>query len=402
MNNLKIFANNVEQEAINQINTLLEQPAFQDCKVRIMPDVHAGKGCVIGFTANLGDKVIPNIVGVDIGCGMLVVELGREDINFNRVDEIIRQHVPSGRNVHTERFRRFEELQELRCYRELKDTKRLERSLGTLGGGNHFIEIDVDDDGTKYLVIHTGSRNLGKQVAEHYQKLAVELMSGKDKLFEAQNKLIAEYKQQGRKKEIEAAITELHRDFQSNKLNMPKELCYLTGQYRDDYLHDMRICQYFASMNRYEIASRIVGDLFGADIAYWGLNMFETIHNYIEFETNIVRKGAISAKKGEKLLIPINMRDGCIIGIGKGNDDWNCSAPHGAGRIMSRSKARQQIILEEYAKSMEGIFTTCVNNDTIDESPMAYKSMHEILENITDSVEVLKIIRPVYNFKASE
>ena len=227
-------------------------------------------------------------------------------------------------------------------------------------------------------------------------------MSGKDKLFEAQNKLIAEYKQQGRKKEIKAAITELHRNFQSNKLNTPKELCYLTGQHRDDYLHDMRICQYFASMNRYEIASRIVGDLFGADIAYWGLNMFETIHNYIEFETNIVRKGAISAKKGEKLLIPINMRDGCIIGIGKGNDDWNCSAPHGAGRIMSRSKAKQQIILEEYAKSMEGIFTTCVNNDTIDESPMAYKPMDEILENITDSVEVLKIIRPVYNFKASE
>lgn len=402
MQNLKIFTTNIEQEAMNQINTLLEQPAFQDCKVRIMPDVHAGKGCVIGFTANLGDKVIPNIVGVDIGCGMLVVELGREDINFNRVDEIIRQHVPSGRNVHTERFKRFEGLQDLRCYRELKDTKRLKRSLGTLGGGNHFIEIDVDDDGTKYLVIHTGSRNLGKQVAEYYQKLAVELMSGKDKLFEAQNKLIAEYKQQGRKKEIKAAITELHRNFQSNKLNTPKELCYLTGQHRDDYLHDMRICQYFASMNRYEIASRIVGDLFGADIAYWGLNMFETIHNYIEFETNIVRKGAISAKKGEKLLIPINMRDGCIIGIGKGNDDWNCSAPHGAGRIMSRSKAKQQIILEEYAKSMEGIFTTCVNNDTIDESPMAYKPMDEILENITDSVEVLKIIRPVYNFKASE
>lgn len=402
MQNLKIFTTNIEQEAMNQINTLLEQPAFQDCKVRIMPDVHAGKGCVIGFTANLGNKVIPNIVGVDIGCGMLVVELGREDINFNRVDEIIRQHVPSGRNVHTERFKRFEGLQDLRCYRELKDTKRLKRSLGTLGGGNHFIEIDVDDDGTKYLVIHTGSRNLGKQVAEYYQKLAVELMSGKDKLFEAQNKLIAEYKQQGRKKEIKAAITELHRNFQSNKLNTPKELCYLTGQHRDDYLHDMRICQYFASMNRYEIASRIVGDLFGADIAYWGLNMFETIHNYIEFETNIVRKGAISAKKGEKLLIPINMRDGCIIGIGKGNDDWNCSAPHGAGRIMSRSKAKQQIILEEYAKSMEGIFTTCVNNDTIDESPMAYKPMDEILENITDSVEVLKIIRPVYNFKASE
>lgn len=402
MQNLKIFTTNIEQEAMNQINTLLEQPAFQDCKVRIMPDVHAGKGCVIGFTANLGDKVIPNIVGVDIGCGMLVVELEREDINFNRVDEIIRQHVPSGRNVHTERFKRFEGLQDLRCYRELKDTKRLKRSLGTLGGGNHFIEIDVDDDGTKYLVIHTGSRNLGKQVAEYYQKLAVELMSGKDKLFEAQNKLIAEYKQQGRKKEIKAAITELHRNFQSNKLNTPKELCYLTGQHRDDYLHDMRICQYFASMNRYEIASRIVGDLFGADIAYWGLNMFETIHNYIEFETNIVRKGAISAKKGEKLLIPINMRDGCIIGIGKGNDDWNCSAPHGAGRIMSRSKAKQQIILEEYAKSMEGIFTTCVNNDTIDESPMAYKPMDEILENITDSVEVLKIIRPVYNFKASE
>lgn len=402
MNDLKIFANNIEQEAINQINTLLEQPAFQDCKVRIMPDVHTGKGCVIGFTANLGDKVIPNIVGVDIGCGILVVELGKEDINFNRLDEIIRKNIPSGRNVHTERFRKFDALQDLRCYRELKNTKRLERSLGTLGGGNHFIEIDVDDDGVRYLVIHTGSRNLGKQVAEYYQKLALELMSGKDKLYEAQKKLIEDYKVQGRRKEIQAAITELHRNFKPSELNIPKDLCYLTGQYRYDYLHDMKICQEFASMNRYEIANRIVGDLFGADMAYWDLPMFETIHNYIEFETNIVRKGAISAKKGEKLLIPINMRDGCIIGIGKGNKDWNYSAPHGAGRLMSRAKARKQIALEEYAKSMEGIFTTCINSATIDESPMAYKPMYEILANITDSVEVLKIIRPVYNFKASE
>lgn len=402
MSDLKIFTENIEPEALNQIYTLVKQPAFADCKVRIMPDVHAGAGCVIGFTADLGDKVIPNIVGVDIGCGMLTVELGNIEIDLAQIDSIIREYVPSGRNVHEGRNVRFEELQQLRCFRELKDTKRLERSIGTLGGGNHFIEIDTDSEGVKYLIIHSGSRNLGKQVAEYYQKLAVEIMSGKDELYAMQEKLIAEYKAQGRKAEIQKAIAELHRKFHPNPLGIPKELCYLTGKYREDYLHDMKICQHFAAINRYEIANAIVGNLFGADIAYWSLPMFETIHNYIEFGSNMVRKGAISAKAGEKLLIPINMRDGCIIGVGKGNEDWNCSAPHGAGRIMSRSKAKEVVSLEEFEDSMKGIFTTSVGQSTIDEAPMVYKPMDEIIQNIADTVEILKIVKPIYNFKASE
>lgn len=402
MSNLKIFTENIEHEALNQIYTLIKQPAFSECKVRIMPDVHAGAGCVIGFTADLGDKVIPNIVGVDIGCGMLTIELGKIEIDLAQIDNIIRETVPSGRNVHEGRVVRFDRLQELRCYRELKDTKRLERSIGTLGGGNHFIEIDTDSKGTKYLIIHSGSRNLGKQVADYYQNLAVEIMQGKDELYAMQEKLIAEYKAQGRKNEIQKAIKELHRKFNPNPLGIPKELCYLTGKYREDYLHDMEICQHFAAINRYEIANAIVGNLFGADIAYWGLPMFETIHNYIEFGTNMVRKGAISAKAGERLLIPINMRDGCIIGIGKGNEDWNCSAPHGAGRIMSRSKAKEVVSLAEFEESMKGIYTTSVGQSTIDESPMVYKPIEEIVANIQDTVEIEKIIKPIYNFKASE
>lgn len=402
MSNLKIFTENIEPEALNQVYTLIKQPAFADCKVRIMPDVHAGAGCVIGFTADLGEKVIPNIVGVDIGCGMLTVELGNIDLDLATVDQIIRAKVPSGRNVHEGRPFAFDRLKELRCYRELKDTKRLERSIGTLGGGNHFIEVDMDEDGTKYLIIHTGSRNLGKQVAEYYQNLAIEIMQGKDELYAKQEQLIAEYKAQGRRKEIQKAIKELHRKFNPNPLNIPKDLCYLTGKYREDYLHDMEICQHFASLNRYHIANTIVGDLFGADIAYWKLPMFETIHNYIEFGTNMVRKGAISAKAGEPLLIPINMRDGCILGKGKGNDDWNCSAPHGAGRIMSRSKAKELVSLKEFEDSMQGIFTTSVGQSTIDEAPMVYKPMAEIVENIADTVEIVKIIKPIYNFKASE
>lgn len=407
MKNVKIFTDNIEQEAIDQINTLMEQPAFSDCKVRIMPDVHAGAGCVIGFTADLGDKVIPNIVGVDIGCGMLTVELGETynryqtknvtEIDFEKLDKAIRENVPSGFNVHKGRHVRFDKLQQLHCYRELKDSKRLERSIGTLGGGNHFIEIDEASDGKKYLVIHTGSRNLGKQVAEYYQKLAVELMEGKDDLYAKQEQLIADYKAQGRKTEIEAAIKELHHTFNPNPLNIPKALCYLTGKYREQYLHDMTICQEFAKLNRVHISLAIM------DAMGWvPLSTFETIHNYIEFETNMVRKGAISAKAGEKLLIPINMRDGCILGVGKGNEDWNCSAPHGAGRIMSRHKAREVVSLDAFKEAMDGIFTTSVSSETIDEAPMVYKPMDEIVDNIKDTVDILEIIKPVYNFKASE
>lgn len=401
MSNLKIFTKNVEQEAVDQIELLLAQDVFKDCKVRIMPDVHAGKGCVIGFTADLGEKVIPNIVGVDIGCGMLCVSLGQADIDFEKLDNVIRSYIPSGRDVHEGRIIRFEELQDLKCYRELRDTKRLERSIGTLGGGNHFIEIDVAEDGEKYLVIHTGSRNLGKQVADYYQNLAFELMSGKDKLYEEQDRLIKQYKAAGRKSEIQSAIAELHRNFKAVNPKIPKDLCYLEGKYREDYLHDMRICQKFAYINRVMIAQIICNHM------GWGVDAdmpdyFECIHNYIDHDSNIVRKGAISAKLGEKVLIPINMRDGCIIGTGKGNEDWNQSAPHGAGRVMSRTKAKELVSLEEFEKSMDGIYTTSVNQSTIDEAPMVYKTLDEIVENIKDTVDVLAIIRPVYNFKASE
>lgn len=401
MSDLKIFTKNVEQEAVDQIELLLVQDAFKDCKVRIMPDVHAGKGCVIGFTADLGEKVIPNIVGVDIGCGMLCVSLGQTDIDFEKLDNVIRSYIPSGRDVHEGRIIRFEELQDLKCYRELRDTKRLERSIGTLGGGNHFIEVDAAEDGYKYLVIHTGSRNLGKQVADYYQNLAFELMSGKDELYEEQGRIIEEYKATGRKSDIQNAIAELHRNFKAVNPNIPKDLCYLEGKYREDYLHDMRICQKFAYMNRVMIAQIICNHM------GWGVDAdmpdyFECIHNYIDHDSNIVRKGAISAKLGEKVLIPINMRDGCIIGTGKGNEDWNQSAPHGAGRVMSRTKAKELVLLEEFEKSMDGIYTTSVNQSTIDESPMAYKTLDEIVENIKDTVDVLAIIKPVYNFKASE
>lgn len=408
MKNLKIFTENIEQEALDQINTLMEQPAFSDCKVRIMPDVHAGAGCVIGFTADLGDKVIPNIVGVDIGCGMLTIELGEideeddsivhnvTDVDFAKLDNEIRERVPYGFNVHDGRLTRFDKLQQLRCYRNLKDAKRLERSIGTLGGGNHFIEIDEGFGGKKYLVIHTGSRNLGKQVADYYQNLAVELMQGKDDLYSKQEQLIKEYKAQGRRSEIQAALKELRKTWKPNTLDIPKDLCYLTGKYRDDYLHDMTICQEFAKLNRWYIALTII-----AAMDWVMIDSFETIHNYIEFETNMVRKGAISAKRDEKLLIPINMRDGCIVGLGKGNEDWNCSAPHGAGRIMSRRKARETVSMDIFRESMEGIYTTSVNSDTVDEAPMVYKAMDEIIENIKDTVDILEIIKPVYNFKAS-
>ena len=397
MKNLKIFTDNIEQEAIDQINTLMEQPAFSDCKVRIMPDVHAGAGCVIGFTADLGDKVIPNIVGVDIGCGMLTINLGKIEIDYEKLDRVIRENVPCGREVHEGRKVRFDKILELKCYRELKDTRRFERSIGTLGGGNHFIEIDEGTDGLKYLVIHSGSRNLGKQVADYYQNLAVELMQGKDELYSQQEQLIADYKAQGRRSEIQAAIAELKRNWKAKKLDIPKELCYLTGKYREDYLHDMKICQEFAESNRIYIAKAIMDGMNWDSVC-----SFETIHNYIEFSTNMVRKGAISAKKNQLLLIPINMRDGCIIGIGKGNEDWNCSAPHGAGRIMSRMKARETLSLDTFKQAMDGIFTTSVSAETIDEAPMVYKPMKEIVENIKDTVDILEIIKPVYNFKASE
>lgn len=393
--NLKIFTKNIEEQAINQINELLKQEAFKNSKVRIMPDVHAGKGCVIGFTGNLGEKVIPNIVGVDIGCGMLCVELGNIDLNLERLDKIIREYVPSGRNIH-----KFVKMPffigNLKCYKELKEIDWLNNSLGTLGGGNHFIEIDVDEKDNKYLVIHTGSRNLGKQVAEIYQEKAIKYCSYEDEMREEKQKIIKEYKVLGKEKDIQNKLIEISKKHEG-KTKLPKDLCYLEGKLREDYLHDMKICQEFAVENRKEIAFIIMSKM---NLDY--IDCFETIHNYISFEDNIVRKGAISAKKGEMVLIPMNMRDGCIIGIGKGNDDWNCSAPHGAGRIMSRIQAKETFNLDEYKESMKNIYTTSVNENTIDEAPFVYKPMQEIIDNIGDTVDIIKIIKPIYNFKANE
>lgn len=398
MADLKIFTDNVEPTALDQIYSLVKNPVFSECKVRVMPDVHAGKGCVIGFTADLGGKVIPNIVGVDIGCGMLTINLGNIDMDFDKLDGVIRKYIPNGKNVHEGGLAKFDKLQSLKCFRELRDTRRIERSIGTLGGGNHFIEVDIDDENNKYLIIHSGSRNLGKQVAEYYQNLAINLMQGKDELYEMQERLIEEYKLSGRKNELQSAIKELHRKFNPKALGISKELCYLTGKYREDYLHDMKICQEYASLNRKTMQLEILERM----NIFKYFHEFETVHNYIDHDTNIVRKGAVSARKDEMLLIPINMRDGCIIGIGKGNDDWNQSAPHGAGRLMSRSKAKEVITLDEYEKSMDGIYSTSVNAWTIDESPMAYKTMDEIISNIGETVDVVKIIKPAYNFKASE
>ena len=361
-----------------------------------------GKGCVIGFTADLGDKIIPNIVGVDIGCGMLTVELGQIDIDLKELDKIIHEVVPSGRNIHEHKLTSMEDINNLYCFRELKDTKKFDRAIGTLGGGNHFIEIDTDEDNNKYLVIHSGSRNMGNQVAKYYQNLAIQLCSGKEEMFKKKEQIIKEYKEQGRKDDIQQALKELSKQYKENKASLPEDLCYLEGKYRDMYLHDMDICQRYATLNRTYISSLILDKYFNPDYSMcYSASYFHTIHNYIDIESNIVRKGATSAKEGERLLIPINMRDGCIIGVGKGNKDWNCSSPHGAGRLMSRNKAKETFKLEEFKTSMEGIYTTSVVEETIDEAPFVYKPIQEIIDNIKDTVEIEKIIKPIYNFKAT-
>ena len=398
MKDLKIFTNNIEQSAKNQIDLLLEQEAFQNCKIRIMPDVHAGAGCVIGFTGNLGDKVIPNIVGVDIGCGMLCVSLGDIDLDLKKLDNVIKENIPSGMNVHNESVRYFD-FTKLYCYKELKNKNGwLEKSLGSLGGGNHFIEVDKDNDNNKYLVIHTGSRNLGKQVAEIYQNKAIDYCSYKNEMQAEISNIIENYKKQGKEKEIQQVLVEIHKKYEG-KTKLPKDLCYLEGELREQYLHDMKLCQDFAFENREWIYGEIISKM---GLALCVEDWFQCIHNYINFEDNIVRKGAISARKGEKVIIPMNMRDGCIIGTGKGNEDWNFSAPHGAGRTMSRNIAKQTLKMEDYKNSMDGIYTTSVNEDTIDEAPMAYKPMKEIINHIKDTVEVEKIIKPIYNFKANK
>lgn len=410
---VKIFTDNIEENALEQIKTLLSIDVFSDKKIRIMPDVHAGAGCVIGFTGNLGDKVIPNIVGVDIGCGMRILNLGKiEDFDFHAFNEHIRSNVPSGMIVREDRFgfkplvdeemdiyREAKKMvTELRCYRELKYSGRINKAIGSLGGGNHFIELDKDDEGNVYLVIHTGSRNLGKQVADIYQNRAIKHMTeGADEFEETIKRTIEEYKAAGRRKELQGVIKKMRKSQQEAEPILPRDLCYVEGEAREDYLHDMRICQRWAVLNRKLISILLLK--FFPDIEI--KEEFESVHNYIS-DDNIIRKGSISAADGERCIIPLNMRDGSLLCTGKGNPDWNCSAPHGAGRVLSRTQAYEQIKMEDFEASMAGIYSESVNDFTRDESPMVYKPAAEIIANIGDTVNIDTIIRPIFNFKASK
>ncbi len=388
------YATVIEDEAIEQIRRMCDHAFTEGAQIRIMPDVHAGKGCTIGTTMTVTDKVVPNIVGVDIGCGMYTVELGKVEIDFAKVDAAA-HFIPSGYHVWESRKERFD-LTALRCYRYLQNAKRLEKSLGTLGSGNHFIELDAAADGTVYLVIHSGSRNLGKQVAEYYQTLAVALHAGKADYYEKRDALIRTYKEQGRKSEIQTALKALEHEYAAKEPDMPADLCYLYGRHLEDYLHDVEICQRFAKRSREKMAE-IILEMTGLT----ALSAFHTIHNYIDTQEMILRKGSIAAHESELVLIPINMRDGSVLARGKGNPAWNYSAPHGAGRIMSRSKARETLDFAAYQQAMKGIYTTSVNPSTIDEAPMAYKSLGDIIDIIRDSVDIIEVLKPIYNFKAS-
>ncbi len=393
INTALCYAKVIEEEAIEQIRRMCDYEFTEGSQIRIMPDVHAGRGCTIGTTMTIVDRAVPNIVGVDIGCGLYTVNLGKQEINFEKLDEAA-HFIPSGKHIWEGRQERFD-LQELRCYRELKNTKWLERSIGTLGGGNHFIEVEQAKDGTKYLVIHSGSRNLGKQTAEIYQQLAVDLNKGKETYFQQRDEIIRTYKEQGRRKEIQAALKEIA--WTKKETTIPEDLCYLYGTYFEDYLHDVEICQRYAKRNREKIAEILL-----ERTGMTGSDAFHTIHNYIDTEEMILRKGAIAAHKGEKVLIPINMKDGSVLAVGKGNSDWNYSAPHGAGRLMSRTKAKDTLNMEDYRHVMEGIYSTSINEATLDEAPMAYKSLEDIIDVIKESVDILDIMRPIYNFKASD
>jgi tRNA-splicing ligase RtcB len=409
--NVKIFTDMIDENAIGQIKQLLSIDVFADKKIRIMPDVHAGAGCVIGFTGDLGEKVIPNIVGVDIGCGMRVLNLGDiNDIDYHAFHEYIRANVPSGKIAREDKFgfkplvgeemEIYREAKELikgiYCYRELKDTGHIQKSIGTLGGGNHFIELDKDEVDNVYLVIHTGSRNLGLQVANIYQEKAIKhLTDGADDLELRIRELIEEYKAVGRRNELQDIIKKMRKEQQHIEPALPAELCYVEGEDREHYLHDMRICQQWAVLNRKLISILLLKFFKEVKIK----NEFESVHNYIS-DDNMIRKGAISAAKGERCIIPLNMRDGSLLCTGKGNADWNCSAPHGAGRILSRSQAYEQITMEDFESSMNGIYSESINEFTRDEAPMVYKPAEAIIDNIRETVTVETIIRPVFNFKA--
>ncbi len=390
-NTAKVFTDNVEATAISQIIDLCNQEFVQDSTIRIMPDTHAGAGCTIGTTMTIKDKIVPNLVGVDIGCGMETIQLMEKDIDLQLLDLVIRQYIPSGFNIRSRsdehRFAKMIKLSELKC-KDAVDINRALCSVGTLGGGNHFIEVNKDDEGNLYLVVHSGSRHLGKQVAEYYQELGYKELI---QLNDQKQAIVNEYKRTGREHEIQQALKSLT----PHKIHKP--LAYVQGTTYQDYLHDMKIVQQYATLNRAAIIEEIA---YRMDLL--SVNKFTTIHNYIDTTNMILRKGAVSTQKGERVLIPINMRDGSLICIGKGNPDWNYSAPHGAGRLISRGKAKELVSMEEYKKSMEGIFTTSVHQGTLDEAPMAYKPMQEIIDNIQDTVDIVKIIKPVYNFKAGE
>ena len=388
-NTAKVFTDNVEETAVGQIIELCNQWFTKDSKIRIMPDTHAGAGCTIGTTMTIQDKLVPNMVGVDIGCGMAVVNLGNEiKIDLEGLDNFIRNNIPSGQNVH-EKQQKFK-LGDLKCLNHINEDRAL-KSIGTLGGGNHFIEVNKDNQDNIYLVIHSGSRYLGKQVAEYYQEQAYAELTN---LREEKQKIIQHLRNQGKEKDIQEEI---------KKIKIPKvnrQLAYVEGNNFDNYIHDMKIVQNYAYANRLGMLSSIFQNYLNLDLQC-NIGYFQTIHNYIDIDNMILRKGAISAQKDEKVIIPMNMRDGSLICIGKGNPDWNYSAPHGAGRIMSRSKAKENVTLDEFQESMKDIYTTSVSKDTIDESPMAYKPMEEIIRNIKDTVEIVDIIKPIYNFKAS-
>ena len=386
-----IYTQNVEQSALQQIRRLCDFEPLAQSQIRIMSDVHAGVGCTIGTTMTIVDKVVPNMVGVDIGCGMRVVQLQAGAIDYPALDDYIRHHIRVGREIRDQLHGLVDQIDlgQLRCVRHIK-RERAERSIGTLGGGNHFVEVDRDEQGTLYLVVHTGSRHLGVSVAAYYQNAAYQRLAARGPA--ARNDLIDELRAQGRQADIEQQLARL-----TPAVTVPPELAYVEGDLLQDYLHDMGITQRFASLNRQAIADDIVNGL-----GLGKTDEFETVHNYIDLQHNILRKGAVSAQKGEKLLIPLNMRDGALLCIGKGNPDWNYSAPHGAGRRYSRGKAKEALSMDEYRAQMQGIYTTSISRGTLDESPMAYKSMYDIIGNIRPTVTIQCRLTPTYNYKCCE
>lgn len=389
MKNVKIFAKTIEAEAMKQIEDMATSEAYSDCKIRIMPDCHSGKGCTVGTVIQTAGKVVPNTIGVDVGCGMLVVNLGKKDINLSLLDRIINESVPSGSDVHEQSQLKEMSPFMLRCLHDLQnrtpcfDLDYIKRSLGTLGGGNHFIELDEDEQGCKYLVVHSGSRNLGVKVCNYFQHLAKKNVNNR----EERKRIIEDLKRYGLEKEINNTLRRLG--------TVPPDLAYVEGKDLDDYNFAAHVCMDFAYENRWNIAMTI---LRGLELMHNGF--FTTSHNYFNIHSGIIRKGAVRAEKDEQLIIPLNMRDGSLICRGKGNEDWLCSAPHGAGRLMSRNRAKETLNMEEYRQQMHDIYSTSVCESTIDESPMAYKPAEEIESLIADTVDVVKRIKPIYNFKA--